>query len=181
VIEVSSGSVTFITEPHPIRHIFEHFRGGDTREPPPMQPPAASAVSGIASSRGPTPRHSCHSNLPLRFVEATGALAYLLTLARKFILRLTRQERLTYMSKIISAKTLRNELARIVERVRKGEHFTVLYRSRPAFRILPMDGSGAELGKLAGESLYQAEAVERSTDGLTAADHDRLLYTGSER
>jgi prevent-host-death family protein len=80
------------------------------------------------------------------------------------------------MSKVINAKTLRNELARIVERVRKGDRFTVLYRSRPAFQILPVDASAVEPGNLEDDPLYEAEAVGRSTDGQTAADHDRVLY-----
>jgi len=80
------------------------------------------------------------------------------------------------MLRVISAKTLRNELARIVERVRKGDRFTVLYRSRPAFQILPVDGSSMELGNLEDDSLFEAKAVGRSEDGLTAADHDRVLY-----
>ena len=75
----------------------------------------------------------------------------------------------------INAKTLRHELAGIVERVKKGEGFTVLYRSRPAFRIIPVDGPVA-LGALEEDSLYLADAVGNSNDGLTAADHDRLLY-----
>jgi len=32
-------------------------------------------------------------------------------------------------------------------------------------------------GDLAGDPLYRAAALGRSTDGGTAADHDRLLYT----
>jgi len=83
------------------------------------------------------------------------------------------------MSKVISAKRLRNELAKVVELVRKGERFTVFYRSRPAFQILPVDANGLELGPLEDDSLYQAEAVGRSTDGLTSADHDRVLYGNS--
>ena len=77
--------------------------------------------------------------------------------------------------------TLRNELARSVERVRKGDRYTVLYRSRPAFQILPVDGSAAEADKLEDDPLYEAEAVGRSTDGRTAADHDQVLYGKSGR
>lgn len=83
------------------------------------------------------------------------------------------------MSKVISAKKLRDDLARIVEMVRKGQRFTVLYRSRPAFQILPVDTDGLEMGPLESDSLYQAEAVGSSTDGLTSADHDRVLYGDS--
>ncbi len=85
------------------------------------------------------------------------------------------------MSKVINAKTLRNELARIVESVRKGDRFTVLYRSRPAFQILPVDAGVMEPGNLEDDSLFEAEAVGQSTDGLTAADHDRVIYGKSDQ
>ncbi len=75
----------------------------------------------------------------------------------------------------INAKTLRHELARIVERVSKGEGFTVLYRSRPAFRIVPVDGP-LSFGSLEDDPVYMADAVGRSNDGRTAADHDEMLY-----
>jgi antitoxin (DNA-binding transcriptional repressor) of toxin-antitoxin stability system len=79
------------------------------------------------------------------------------------------------MSSIINVKTLRSEMGRIVERVGRGEDFTVLYRSRPAFRIVPVDG-GLPRGLPEHDALFGAEAVGHSTDGLTAADHDRILY-----
>lgn len=79
------------------------------------------------------------------------------------------------MSNTINVKTLRHEMSRVIARVKKGEHFTVLYRSRPAFRIVPLHG-GLALGPLEDDSLYGAEAVGRSSDGLTSADHDRILY-----
>lgn len=79
------------------------------------------------------------------------------------------------MSSTINVKTLRHEMGRIIERVRKGEDFTVLYRSRPAFRIVPLEGV-SDLGPAEKDSLYKAAAVGRSTDGLSAADHDRILY-----
>ena len=80
------------------------------------------------------------------------------------------------MDRIINAKTLRASLPRSVERVRRGERFTVLYRSRPALRLVPVtDETRAEV-PLEEDSLYRAEAVGTSTDGLTSDDHDRLLY-----
>ena len=79
------------------------------------------------------------------------------------------------MSNTINVKTLRHEMKRVIERVKRGEHFTVLYRSRPAFRIVPLHG-GVALGPPEDDSLYGANAVGRSTDGLTAVDHDRILY-----
>ena len=80
------------------------------------------------------------------------------------------------MSSTINVKTLRNEMGRIIERVSKGEDFTVLYRSRPAFRIVPLSGGAFTHGVAEDDSLYRAEAVGRSDDGLTAEDHDRSLY-----
>ena len=82
------------------------------------------------------------------------------------------------MSRTINVKTLRHEMGRIIERVKRGEHFTVLYRSRPAFRIVPLHGLVA-VGRPEDDALYGAEAVGRSTDGLTSVDHDRILYDRS--
>ena len=79
------------------------------------------------------------------------------------------------MPTTINVKTLRYEMRRIIERVKRGEDFTVLYRSRPAFRIVPLHG-GAALGRPEDDALYGAEAVGRSSDGLTSVDHDRSLY-----
>ena len=43
------------------------------------------------------------------------------------------------METIINTKELRTTLPKIVDSVRRGEQFTVLYRSRPAFRIVPIN------------------------------------------
>ena len=75
----------------------------------------------------------------------------------------------------INAKRLRASLPDVVERVRKGTRFTVIYRSRPAFQIVPVDESEQASVALADDPLYRAQAVGRSSDGLTAADHDRVL------
>lgn len=83
------------------------------------------------------------------------------------------------MSQTINVKTLRHEMREVVARVRKGEEFTVLYRSRPAFRIVPVDGGFGD-GTPDADSLYGAGGVGRSGDGLTAADHDRILYGDSD-
>ena len=79
------------------------------------------------------------------------------------------------MSTTINVKTLRHEMRRIVDRVREGEDFTVLYRSRPAFRIVPIDAS-LDPGPAETDPLYEAPAVGRSSDGFAAVDHDRILY-----
>ena len=80
------------------------------------------------------------------------------------------------MSTTINAKTLRADLPNVVARVRKGARFTVLYRSRPAFRIVPVDDVTPASTALADDSLYRAAAVGRSRDGGSSADHDELLY-----
>ena len=80
------------------------------------------------------------------------------------------------MSISITAKRLRASLPDVVERVRKGARFTVIYRSRPAFEIIPVSEPGEPALPLADDPLYRAESVGRSRDGRTAADHDTLLY-----
>ena len=76
----------------------------------------------------------------------------------------------------INAKRLRASLPDVVERVRKGTRFTVIYRSRAAFQIVPV--SDAEQGpvSLDEDPLYRADAVGHSRDGRIAADHDAVLY-----
>jgi len=80
------------------------------------------------------------------------------------------------MSTVINAKRLRASLPDVVERVRKGARFTVIYRSRPAFEIIPVSEAGTPALPLADDPLYHAKPVGRSRDGRTAADHDSLLY-----
>ncbi len=76
----------------------------------------------------------------------------------------------------INAKRLRATLPDVVERVRKGTRFTVIYRSRPAFQIVPVNDAGNAPGSLTDDPLYRAEAVGSSMDGRTSADHDAVLY-----
>ncbi|MBI4660720.1 MAG: hypothetical protein HY735_17930 [Verrucomicrobia bacterium] len=80
------------------------------------------------------------------------------------------------MNTLISAKELRASLPAVVEKVRRGARFTVLYRSRPAFQVVPVDDSPGEASDLERDSLYRARAVGRSKDRRSAADHDALLY-----
>jgi prevent-host-death family protein len=80
------------------------------------------------------------------------------------------------MTTHINAKQLRASLPEIVRRVRKGARLTVIYRSRPAFQIVPVDDAGAAEGALTDESLYRASAVGCSSDRRTAAEHDEVLY-----
>jgi antitoxin (DNA-binding transcriptional repressor) of toxin-antitoxin stability system len=81
------------------------------------------------------------------------------------------------MDQIINTKALRASLPRIVNDVRHGARYTVLYRSRPAFRIVPVEEKEATI-PLEDDPLYRADAVGETVDGFTAADHDRLLYGG---
>ena len=85
------------------------------------------------------------------------------------------------METVISAKTLRSELGAVMERVKKGERFMVLYRSHPVCRLVPVDGDEPATGKLQEDSLYRAGPLGRSADGLSAADHDAILYQASKR
>ncbi len=80
------------------------------------------------------------------------------------------------MNTVISAKELRASLLTVVERVRRGGRYTVVYRSRPAFQLIPVDSTSVPDGDTASDSLYRAAPLGRSTDGRAAADHDRLLY-----
>ena len=85
------------------------------------------------------------------------------------------------MDTVINAKTLRSDLAAVMERVKKGERFMVLYRSHPVCRLIPVDSDEPATGKLEEDSLYRAGPVGRSADGLSAADHDEILYEPSKR
>ena len=80
------------------------------------------------------------------------------------------------MTTTINAKELRATLPAVVERVRRGARFTVIYRSRPAFQIVPVDESAAPRLSLKADPLYHAKPVGRSSDRLTAAEHDVTLY-----
>ena len=80
------------------------------------------------------------------------------------------------MNIIINVKELRASLPKLVERVRKGARFTVLYRSHPAFQIVPVDEVEVPRIPLEADPLYRARAVGRSSDGRTAAEHDDSLY-----
>ena len=80
------------------------------------------------------------------------------------------------MKSVINAKELRGSLPSVVRRVRGGERITVLYRSRPAFMIVPVESVRASDSPLEADPLFRAEAVGRSRDGRSAADHDASLY-----
>jgi len=76
----------------------------------------------------------------------------------------------------INAKQLRASLPELVEKVRRGARFTVLYRSRPAFQIVPGENGPEPTDDLESDPLYHTKPVGRSTDGHSAADHDPPIY-----
>ncbi len=76
----------------------------------------------------------------------------------------------------INAKQLRATLPDVVARVQKGTRFTVVYRSRAAFQIVPMGATERTSEALEGDPIYKAGPLGRSSDGRRAADHDELLY-----
>jgi len=80
------------------------------------------------------------------------------------------------MNATINAKQLRASLPEVVEKVRRGARFTVLYRSRPAFQVVPIDAPPGAAGDLESDPLYRAKPLGRSSDGRAAADHDAFLY-----
>ena len=80
------------------------------------------------------------------------------------------------MNTVINAKELRSGLPQVVEKVRRGMRFTVLYRSRPAFQVVPVDATEDPKGEVTEDPLYRAKPLGRSADGRSAADHDVLLY-----
>lgn len=80
------------------------------------------------------------------------------------------------MKGAINAKELRASLPSVVKRVRGGERITVIYRSRPAFQIVPLESVPFAASPLDADPVFRADAVGRSRDGGSAADHDSVLY-----
>ena len=80
------------------------------------------------------------------------------------------------MNTLITAIELRASLPSVVRRVRKGARYTVIYRSRPAFQLIPAEDFATPADEAANDPLYRAPALGQSTDGRAAADHDRILY-----
>lgn len=80
------------------------------------------------------------------------------------------------MAEIINAKQLRARLKEVVSKVREGERYTVLYRSRPAFDIVPVGSPPIQSTPLEADPLFQAPPVGASESGDAAARHDEVLY-----
>ena len=80
------------------------------------------------------------------------------------------------MKTTMNAKELRASMPKVVEAVRRGARFTVIYRSRPAFRIVPVNDATEPAMPLEQDPLFRAEPVGRSADGGSADEHDAVLY-----
>jgi prevent-host-death family protein len=80
------------------------------------------------------------------------------------------------MKSVINAKQLRGSLSSVIRRVRGGERITVIYRSRPVFQIVPVESVRTADTPLEADPVFRAEAVGRSRNGRSAADHDASLY-----
>ena len=80
------------------------------------------------------------------------------------------------MPEIISVRQLRERLQDVVEKVKHGGRFTVLYRSRPAFDIVPIGSPPLEHAPLESDPLYRAAPVGSSASGDAAAQHAEVLY-----
>ena len=75
----------------------------------------------------------------------------------------------------INARQLRKDLAAVVKQVGKGQRFSVLYRSRVAFEIVPPHTESVS-SFLQDDPLFNATAVGRSDRGRPALEHDQVLY-----
>jgi prevent-host-death family protein len=76
----------------------------------------------------------------------------------------------------INAKQLRGSLSEVVERVGRGDRFTLIYRGRPVFQIVPVNETERASLAPTEDSLDRAAAVGGSRDGHTGTDHDMVLY-----
>jgi prevent-host-death family protein len=78
---------------------------------------------------------------------------------------------------VINTKQLRAALKEVIEGVTRGRRYTVLYRSRPAFRIVPVqEADHAEPTPLERDPLYRAGALGSSGTGDLGERHDEILY-----
>lgn len=77
---------------------------------------------------------------------------------------------------IINIKELRSQMPRVLRSVRKGKRFLVLHRSKPAFELVSPSGPASPLPPLEQDPVFRWAGVGESSDGLSAADHDRVLY-----
>lgn len=77
---------------------------------------------------------------------------------------------------IINTKQLRSDLPRIIRRIGEGQKYLVLHRSKPTFELVPLDTDARPMPPLERDPLFRLGPVGSSSDGSTAADHDRHLY-----
>lgn len=58
----------------------------------------------------------------------------------------------------------------------RGARFTVLYRSHPAFQIIPIDASSKKQTSLEKDPLYHTKPLIASGHPGAAKNHDSYLY-----
>ncbi len=76
----------------------------------------------------------------------------------------------------INATQLRTTLPEVVARVRQGTRFTVVYRSKATFQIVPMGVATQAPETLGDDPVYKAGPLGRSVGGRKARGLDGLLY-----
>jgi len=82
--------------------------------------------------------------------------------------------------KTINAKQLRASLPEIVEQVRRGQEFLVVYRSRPAFRLVPTR-PGSALPPLEEDPIFEAGAIGSTRERTRNEDIDDVVYGARRR
>ncbi|MDE0110653.1 MAG: type II toxin-antitoxin system prevent-host-death family antitoxin [Bryobacterales bacterium] len=80
------------------------------------------------------------------------------------------------MPEVINAKQLREQFQEVVDRVRRGGRFTVLYRNRPAFDIVPVGKPPLDSVPVESDPPYRATPVGASDSGDAATQNDEVLY-----
>ena len=84
------------------------------------------------------------------------------------------------MNTLITAKELRASFPTVVRRVRKGARYTVIYRSRPAFQLSPVEESSTPAGDAAGDPLYRAAALFDTALAKVSGDGAAALERAKE-
>ena len=78
------------------------------------------------------------------------------------------------MKSAITAAELRATLPQVVATVGRGARFTVLYRNRPAFQVVPAASGTKPPRDLNRDPLYRAKPVGRSKAKRSSAHYDAL-------
>lgn len=80
------------------------------------------------------------------------------------------------MQTTISSGQLKSNFGQIIGQIKKGNKFTVSYRKRPAFEILPLARQEQCIADLKSDPLYHSGPLGRSSTGDASLKHDQVLY-----